>query len=154
MKAKRTRYKKNLLEHLTAGKKLLAVQTGAIDSDSFLEEIEKSFRKINHAAEIFESACEELSIEARNQNRDEEYEQFIEENDSIMTDVFSCISDLDWRIKSVKDLIRSSEKCVEPALEEQVVQLQAQVQQLMIDQQDRQEASGIQGLHHATVNLP
>ena len=42
LKAKRTRYKNILQQYLTTGKNLLAVQTGSIDLDSFVEEIEKS----------------------------------------------------------------------------------------------------------------
>ena len=56
-----------------------------------------------------------------------------------MTEVFSCISEPERRKKSVQDLIVPNENCVEPTLDEQVVQLQAQLQQLMIDQQKRQD---------------
>ena len=75
LKAKRTRYKNILQQYLTTGKNLLAIQTGSIDLDSFVEEIEKSIRNIN--SDKLDAACAELSIEARNQNRDEDYEQFI-----------------------------------------------------------------------------
>ena len=56
--------------------------------------------------------------------------------------------------KSVKDLIVLNEKCVEPALEEQAVQLQAQLQQLMTDHQEGQERSEVQRLRYGSVNLP
>ena len=154
LKAKRTRYKNILQQYLTTGKNLLAVQTGSIDLDSFVEEIEKSIRNINQLSDKLDAACAELSIEARNQNRDEDYEQFIGEDNLIMTEVFSCISELEWRRKSVQALIVPNEKRVEPSLEDKVVQLQTQLQQLMTDQQDRQEGSGTQGLRHGSVNLP
>ena len=45
-------------------------------------------------------------------------------------------------------------KSTEPALAEQVVQLQTQLEQLMIERQQTQEGSAIQGSHQRSVNLP
>ena len=124
LKGKRTRFKNSLQENLIAGQKLLAVQTGAIDLESFLEEIEKIINNLKHFSDKLDTACAELSLCAAN----EEYVQFIEEDNLIQTEAFNCVSELELRRKSIK------EKYMEPALEDQVIQLQTQVQQLMTDQ--------------------
>ena len=68
LKGKRTRYKNSLQEHLTAGQILLAKQTGSIDLDCFLEEIEKIINNLKHFSDELDTACAELSICAANLN--------------------------------------------------------------------------------------
>ena len=146
LKGKRTRFG-NLLE-----RELTAVETGSIDLHDFIDEIDDLIKNLNaFSKNKLDTACAELSIEARNSDRDQEYEQFIEKDNSIATAVIDYISELDRRRKVVKGLIVSRRKSTEPALEEQVVQLQTQLEQLMTERQQRQEESGT---HQRSVNLP
>ena len=124
------------------------MQTGAIDLESFLEEIEKIINNLKHFSDKLDTACAELSLCAANLNQDEEYVQFIEEDNLIQTEAFSCISELERRRKSIK------EKYMEPALEDQVIQLQTQVQQLVTDQQEQQAGQGLHGQYYRSGHLP
>ena len=69
------------------------------------------------------------------------------------TTVIDCISKLERRKRAVNKLI-VPRKSAEPALAEQVVQLQTQLEQIMIERQQMQEGSAIQGSHRKSVNLP
>ena len=73
-----------------------------------------------------------MSIEATNQDRDQEYEHFIEECNRLATVVIDCISELERGKRAVQKLV-VPRKFAGPALEEQVVQLQTQLEQLMIE---------------------
>ena len=83
-------------------------------------------------SEKVDNACAALSIEARNVNKDEEYEQFIEDDNGLATAVYECVSGLERRRK---ELFLSRGKSAGPALEEQVVHLQTQLDQLMLERQ-------------------
>ena len=75
-----------------------------------------------------------MSIEATNQDRDQEYEQFIEEDNRLSTTVIDCSSELKSRKRTLEELV-VPRKSAELALVEHVEQLQTQLEQLMIGRQ-------------------
>ncbi|MEW8544133.1 MAG: DUF1759 domain-containing protein, partial [Candidatus Thiodiazotropha sp.] len=154
LKGKRTRFRNILEKELRAGRTLLAVEIGSLDLYDLIDEIDNLIKTLTAQSEKLDAACAELSIEAKNSDRDQEYEQFIEEDNSVMTAVFDCISELERRRKEVKDLIIAQGKSTEPPLEEQMVQMRTQLEQLMIEKQPRQEGLGAQSQRHSSVNLP
>ena len=153
LKGKRTRFRNYLEKELSAVRTLLAVETGSIEFHDLINEIDNYIRILNELSEKLDTACADLSIEATNQDRDQEYEQFIEEDNRLATTVIDCISELERRKRAVNELM-VPRKSAEPALAEQVVQLQTQLEQLMIERQQTQEGSAIQGSHQRSVNLP
>ena len=78
-------------------------------------------------SEKLDTVCADLSIEATNQDRDQEYEQFIEEDNRLSTTVIDCSSELERRKRTVEKLV-VPRKSAEQALAEQVVQLQTQLE--------------------------
>ena len=86
--------------------------------------------------------------------RHQEYEQFIEEDNIFATTVIDRINELERRRKAAKELFVPRGKSDDPALAEQLVQLQIQLEQLMIERQQRKEGPGAQGPHHSSNNLP
>ena len=153
LKGKRTRIRNYLEKELSALRTLLAVETGSIVFHDLINEIDKYIRILNEVSEKLGTACADLSIEATNQDRDQKYEKFIEEDNGLVTTVIDCISELERRKRAVNELM-VPRKSAEPALAEQVVQLQTQLEQLMIERQQSREGSAIQGSHQRSVNLP
>ena len=151
LKGTRTRFRNILEKQLKRGKTLLTIEIGSIDQLDQIDEIEDCIQSLNVWTEKVDNACAALSIEARNVDKDQEYEQFIEDDNALATEVIECISELERRRK---ELYLSSGKSAEPALEEQVVHLQTQLDQLMMERQYRQEGSEAQQSHYRSVNLP
>ena len=76
LKGNRTRYRNCIEKDLSEIRNLLAVETGSIDIQAFINEINSYIQKLNGLSEKLDTACTVLSIEASNQDRDQEYEQF------------------------------------------------------------------------------
>ena len=131
LKGKITRFRNYLEKELTAVRTRLAVETGSIDFHDLIKEIDNDIRILNELSEKLDTVCADLSIEATNQDRDHEYEQFIEEDNRLATTVIDCISELERRKRTGEELV-VPRKSAEPALAEQVAQLQTQLEQLMI----------------------
>ena len=100
------------------------IQTGSLNLENFISELENYIKNLNELSEKLANACAELFIEARNLDKGEGYEQYIEDDYSIVSDVFCCISELERRRKPVTG------------------------------QHPRQEGSIAQEGHHGFVNLP
>ena len=154
LKGKITRFRNYFEKELSAVRTLLAVETGSFEFHDLINEIDNYIRILNELSEKLDTTCADLSIEATNQDRDQEYEQFIEEDNRLATTVIDCISELERRKRAFNELM-VPRKSAEPALAEQAVQLQTQLEQLiMIERRQTQEGSAIQGSHQRSVNLP
>ena len=153
LKGTRTRFRNILEKQLKRGKTLLTIEIGSIDQLDQIDEIEDCIQSLNVWTEKVDNAGAALSIEARNVDKDQEYEQFIEDDNALATEVIECISELE---RPRKELYLSRGKSAEPASEEQVVHLQTQLDQLMMERQYkyRQEGSETQQSHYRSVNLP
>ena len=104
LKGKKTRFRNILEIELREVRNLPAVETGSIDPHDFIDEIDNHIKNLNALSEKLDIACAELSIEARSQDRDQEYEQFIEEDNIFATTVIDRINELERRRKAVKEL--------------------------------------------------
>ena len=65
---------------------------GSIKFHDLINEIDNYIRILNELSEKLDTACADLSIDATNQDRDQEYEQFIEEDNRLATTVIDCIN--------------------------------------------------------------
>ena len=95
-----------------------------------------------------DTACADLSIEATNQDRDQGFEQFIEEDNMLLATAIDCISELKRCKRTVNELMVQI-KSAEPALAGQVVQLQTQ-----LDQRDNTHRKNQQFKDHILDQLP
>ena len=82
LKGKRTRFRNYLEKELLAVRTLLAVETGSIEFYDLFNEIDNYIRILNELSEKLDTACADLSIEATDQERDQEYEQFYASDNS------------------------------------------------------------------------
>ena len=151
LKTIRSRFRDLLESALKKGKSLLAVEIGSLDLLGHIDEIDDQINSLNVLSEKVDNACAALSIEARNVNRDEEYEQFIEDDNGLATAVYECVTGLERRRR---ELFLSRGKSAEPALEEQVVHLQTQLDQLMLERQYSQAGADRSRSPRRSVNLP
>ena len=155
LKGNRTRYRNYIEKDMAEIRNLLAVETGSIDIQAFINEIDRYIQELNGLSEKLDTACAALSIEASNQDRDQEYEQFIEEDNRFTTTIIDCISELERRKMEAKEMIVTGTKDTENVLAEQMIQLQTQLDQLMLHQSEqRQEWIGTRAPQHSSVNLP
>ena len=115
LKTIRTRFRDLLGNAPKKGKSLLAVEIGSLDLLGHIDEIDDQINSLNVLSEKVDNTCAALSIEARNVNRDEEYEQFIEDDNELATAVYECVTGLERRRR---ELFLSRGKSAEPALEE------------------------------------
>ena len=110
LKGNRTRYRNYIEKDMVEIRNLLAVETGSIDIQAFINEIDRYIQKLNGLSEKLDTACAALSIEASNQDRDQEYEQFIEEDNRFATTIIDCISELERRKREAKEMIVTEKK--------------------------------------------
>ena len=101
LKGTRTRFRNLLERQLKRGKALLTIEIGSIEQLDQVDEIEDCIQSLNVWTEKVDNACAALSIVARNVDKDQEYEQFIEDGNALATEVIECISELERRRKEL-----------------------------------------------------